>query len=290
MSAELIQGSAEWLDARLGLFNASAIDTWILDPSPVRLTVPELKTELDLAGIVYPKSGKKEELLALLPNLDRYRDMARGARTAIIRAVKEDVVKALRAIPREDLSFEDRITLDREEEIAAKEARNFEYNIPVKYGNLLEPYARQEYEAVTGYEVEIVGQRVMAGGGAACSPDGIIGSSHGLEIKCPTYETHIGWLLDYNRTGEMPEEHKIQVHASIAICEFDRWDFISYCPGEVNLIVSVHRDDFTEQVSAGIRLVIQEKKNLQELLRKMQNAPVQKFLSIECCSEIQTSR
>lgn len=281
MSAELIQGSAEWLDARLGLFNASSLDTWILDPCPVRLTVPELKTELDIAGIVYPKAGKKDELLALLPEPDRFRDMTRGARTAIIRAIKEDVVKHLRAIPREDQTFEDRITLDREEEIAAKDARNFEFNIPVKYGNLLEPYARQEYEAVTGYEVEIVGQRVIAGGGAACSPDGIIGNSHGLEIKCPTYETHIGWLLDYERTGEMPEEHKIQINAGMAICELDRWDFISYCPGEANLIVSVFRSDFTEQVEAGLRLVIVEKKNLQEKLREMQTAPVQKFLGIK---------
>jgi hypothetical protein len=61
--------------------------------------------------------------------------------------------------------------------------------------------------------------------GFGCSPDGLIyqftGSTvypnkptHGLEIKCPSPETHIEWLLD----GKLPDCHKLQVHASMIVC------------------------------------------------------------------------
>jgi len=256
---DLIQGSPEWHALRAENFTASELGPFALEPVKVTLNVEEIKRMLDQFEIPRKGVAKRDELLALLPNPEFYAELCGGARTAIISKIKQERMLRLSRREVSTLTAEECILLDRDDEIRAKEDRSFEYNIPVKYGKLLEPFARACYQELTGYTVTEVGFIEATGGGWGCSPDGLVYVdgvlSHGVEIKCPTPEVHLDWLL----AGGLPDEHKIQVHTCMAAAELLRWDFLSYCPGETPLLVTVQRDDDTEQLAAGLKTMVAEK-------------------------------
>ncbi len=276
---DLEQGSPEWLDVRRRNFTASELGPWALESVRITLTVEEIKNHLDLWGISRKGVTKRDELLAMLPEPERFNELCDGARTAILSKIKQEVMMNRQAIPADQLTEENQLWIAREEEIAAKDAKSFEYNIPVKYGKLLEPYARDFYERKTGYQVTEVGFIESDSGGFGCSPDGLIledesfpmigwNCSHGVEIKCPTPETHAAWLL----AGTLPECHKLQVHACMAVCGLDRWDFLSYCPGDAPLLVTVERDEFTDRLEAGLKVLVMEKAKMKAKLAAMWQA------------------
>lgn len=159
----------------------------------------------------------------------------------------------------------------------AKEERAMDYNLPIQRGNELEAAARAYYAKL------IVSPVVTAGfltsdemSGCGLSPDSLIIAeghpapdnferlaagpyplsyfSHGLELKCPIPETHIKWSL----TGGLPDEHRCQVHGSMAITGLNRWDFMSFCPGLKPLVITVERTTFTDQIAAGLRNLFSE--------------------------------
>jgi len=72
-----------------------------------------------------------------------------------------------------------------------------------------------------------------------CSPDGLILGSHGLEMKNPMPKTQVAYL----RKNELPSEYFQQVQFSLLVTGFERWDFMSYCPGLNPLILQVRRDE-----------------------------------------------
>lgn len=274
------QGGAEWHRLRALHFTCSELGPFALDPVKVTLTVEEIKAELDALGV--PRKGltKRDDLLAILPGAEAYATLCNGARTAVIAQIKSERMQAIRdriAAANDsgkpiEMSQEEDILFTRDEELAAKEEKQFEWNIPVKYGKLLEPFAREYYTRKTGFDVVEVGFITHDGGGFGCSPDGLVelmdGYSHGVEIKCPIPETHIGWLL----TGGLPDEHKYQVHGCMAVAGLDRWDFLSYCPGEAPLLVTVHRDGFTEQLEAGLQTLVAEKSKMKKQLSALWRA------------------
>ena len=274
---DLEQGSPEWLDTRRRNFTASELGPWALEPVRITLTVDEIKNHLDLWGINRKGVTKRDELLAMLPEPEAHFELCDGARTAILSKIKQEVMLNRQAIPAEHLTEENQLWLAREEEIAAKDAKSFEYNIPVKYGKLLEPYAREFYERKTGFSVHEVGFIESDSTGFGCSPDGLIGKpygigdsdfSHGIEIKCPTPETHAAWLL----AGTLPECHKLQVHACLATTGLDTWHFLSYCPGDAPLLVTVERDEFTDRLEAGLKVLVAEKAKIKATLAGMWRA------------------
>ena len=269
---DLLQGSPEWLDVRRRSFTASELDRWALEPVRINLTVDEIKDHLDLWGISRKGVTKRDELLAMLPEPETHFELCDGARTAILSKIKQEVMLNRQAIPAEHLTEENQLWLAREEEIAVKEAKSFEYNIPVKYGKLLEPYAREFYERKTGHQVTEVGFVEHDSGGFGCSPDGLClldqAMTHGIEIKCPTPETHAAWLL----AGTLPECHRLQVHACLATTGLDRWDFLSYCPGDAPLLVTVERDEFTDRLEAGLKTLVAEKAKIKATLAGMWRA------------------
>jgi hypothetical protein len=272
------QGSPEWDRLRALNFTASGLDSYVLEPVKVTLSVDQIRDELDARGIIRKGITRKDDLLALLPNKEQYLSLCQGARTAILKQIKSEKMQAIRDnIAKwnaggklyEVTKLED-IMLSREEEMMLKESRSFEYNIPVKYGKLLEPYARDEYERLTGHSVEEVGFIEHESGGFGCSPDGLIRGGttsvwhNGLEIKCPLVETHLGWLLD----GGLPDEHFLQVHACMAVTGLRRWDFLSFCPGEKTLLVSVEWSDETSKIEEGLKTLVREKDKIKQQLAK----------------------
>ena len=140
-------------------------------------------------------------------------------------------------------------------------------NWAMKRGTQLEPLARAAYEKHTGFKVTEVGFISHECDGFGVSPDGLIAASrdigeqdgiitgvldgywtHGLELKCPVARTMLKWL----DAGTLPDEHKLQVHASLAASGLQRWDFFAYHPELIPLHIIVERDEFTERVLAGL--------------------------------------
>jgi len=260
---DIEQGSPEWKRLRALNFTASNLGPFAMEPVKVNHPVEGLKTILDCLGIARKGITKREDLIALLPDRGRYETLCDGARTSIIKQIKSERMQRIRDnIARTNALGElyhvtklEDIMLSREEEMEAQSERSFEYNIPVKYGKLLEPFARQAYEDLTGYEVTEVGFVEYGDGntGFGCSPEWI--ACHGVEIKCPIPETHIAWLLD----GGLPDEHFHQVHACMAVTGLRRWDFFSFCPGEAPLLVTVEWSDETTKLEQGLKTLVAEK-------------------------------
>jgi hypothetical protein len=130
-------------------------------------------------------------------------------------------------------------------------------NWAMKRGTELEPIARAAYEAHTGFKVTEVGFISHDCDGFGVSPDGLIYQElthpewiavYGLELKCPVARTMLKWL----DAGTLPEEHKLQVHASMAASGLLRWDFFAWHPELVPLHIIVERDEFTERVLVGL--------------------------------------
>lgn len=117
-------------------------------------------------------------------------------------------------------------------------------NAAMQWGTDHEPEAREMYEMFhTGVveEVGFISHPVISNSGA--SPDGLIGDTGMIEIKCPNTATHIEWLLG----GKAPAEHIPQMAWQMA-CAGRSWcDFVSYdprMPEHLQLfVVRYHRDE-----------------------------------------------
>lgn len=99
-------------------------------------------------------------------------------------------------------------------------------NSHTERGHDQEPHAGLAYEAHTGEPILRVGFLKHATLRAGCSPDGLIGSDGGVEIKCviPTVQ------LDTILGKDYPSEHKAQVQGSLWITGRQWWDLVSYSP------------------------------------------------------------
>lgn len=285
---QCIQGSPEWLAIRNRNFTCSELGAFALEPVKINLTVDEIKAELDAKGVFRKGLTKRDDLLDVLPGKAAYAKLSAGARTFIIKSIKQErlqsildrIEAAAKAGVAVEMNREEEILFNREEELIDKENRQFGFNIPVKYGKLLEPFAREFYRQKTGHDIHEVGFIEHDSGGFGCSPDGLVmidmgqggrGPSpiHGIEIKCPIPETHLGWLMD----GTLPDEHKLQVHGCMAVTGMDRWDFLSYSPGDAPLLIEVYRDDFTNKLEAGLKTLVAEKAKMKrELAAKFEAA------------------
>ena len=137
-------------------------------------------------------------------------------------------------------------------------------NDAMRLGTEREPLARIAYEALTGNLVEEVGFFLHDTLACGASPDGLIDTVKGLEIKCPSAGKH----FEYLRQQAEPPEYTAQIQGCMWITERIEWDFVSFCPDfpdNASLIVrTIKRDDayiakleaaikdFMEQVEADV--------------------------------------
>lgn len=100
-------------------------------------------------------------------------------------------------------------------------------NGAMEWGTNTEPLARLAYEAKSGNLVEEEGFLLHPTiKWVGCSPDGLIDSDGGLEIKCPFNScVHVQTLEE-----GMPPEHKAQVQGAMWVTGRDWWDFVSFDP------------------------------------------------------------
>jgi len=100
-------------------------------------------------------------------------------------------------------------------------------NAAMQFGTEMEPLARSAYEAETGFSVDEVGfcqHPTIERAGA--SPDGLVGNSGLVEIKCPKVATHLAYLL----AGVVPAGYKNQMMWQMACTNRDWCDFVSFRP------------------------------------------------------------
>jgi putative phage-type endonuclease len=93
------------------------------------------------------------------------------------------------------------------------------------HGTETEPIARDEYELVTGNEVEQTGfwiAETMPYFGA--SPDGLVGDDGLVEIKCPETHTH----LETWRTKKIPHPYKLQILGNLIATDRQWAVFVSF--------------------------------------------------------------
>ena len=106
-------------------------------------------------------------------------------------------------------------------------------------GTILEPFARdlyaQHYAPVTEIGFARLDEDFYTLG---ASPDGLVGSHGGIEIKCPRPRTHLATL----RTEKVPAQYMAQIQACMHVLDRDWWDFISYAPGLPLYVERVWRD------------------------------------------------
>jgi len=100
-------------------------------------------------------------------------------------------------------------------------------NAAMQFGTEMEPLARSAYEAETGFSVDEVGfclHPTIKRAGA--SPDGLVGNSGLVEIKCPKVATHLAYLI----ADVVPAAYKNQMMWQMACKGRDWCDFVSFRP------------------------------------------------------------
>ena len=147
------------------------------------------------------------------------------------------------------------------------QVEHFEPNKYMKWGTEKEPEAKSMYELITDNEVAEVAFIKHDTLNCGVSPDGLIDTDGGLEIKCPKTTTQIETFL----SGNMPSQHKAQVQGCLWVTEREWWDFVSFDPrivGESSLFtVRVERDeDYIASMAEQISLFDSE---LQSLINKL---------------------
>lgn len=110
-------------------------------------------------------------------------------------------------------------------------------NPDMERGKAQEDEARDLYAFMTDTDPQRVG--FIRNHDAGCSPDSLIGTNGGLEIKSALAHIQIERILK----GELPSEHRAQVQGNIWLAEREYWDFASYCPKLPLFVKRVYRDD-----------------------------------------------
>lgn len=107
----------------------------------------------------------------------------------------------------------------------------------------LEPDARDWLAFVSDLDLLEIG--FVSNGVLGASPDGVYKDGEDYipcEFKCPKASTHIKWLVN----GELPPEHKAQVHMQMILLNSPFARFMSYHPDMRSFEIVVEADDFTE--------------------------------------------
>lgn len=114
----------------------------------------------------------------------------------------------------------------------------------LEWGNTEEPKALAEYSFACQEEIQPIGFILRDDRLVGCSPDSLVGTNGGLEIKSPENPAiHIKTLL----LNEMPKEHIPQVQGGMWLAEREWWDFVSFrndLPPGCNICIKrIYRDE-----------------------------------------------
>lgn len=137
-------------------------------------------------------------------------------------------------------------------------------NAHMERGRAMEDEARDLYALMTDTDPERVG--FIRNGDKGSSPDSLIGTNGGLEIKSALAHIQIERL----NKGGLPSEHKAQVHGNIWVAEREWWDFVSYGGKKLPpFICRIHRDDgYIATLASAVKQFNEELEALVEFVRR----------------------
>ena len=139
------------------------------------------------------------------------------------------------------------------------ESEAFYTNEHMVRGTELEPEAREAYEFISGNDVLEVGFVVDPSFEYGCSPDGLIGTDGGIEIKCPAATTMMKYYQD---NEELVKAYYQQIQGCMWVTKRDWWDAFAYHPKMKHVLVRVPRDDtFIAKLAVEVEAAVIEIKN-----------------------------
>lgn len=133
------------------------------------------------------------------------------------------------------MTYADTLVAERFRGIAASD---FVGNAHTERGHELEPIAVEYYQSC-GYSSEPVTVcGMMLNDYMGASPDRLVGSNGGLEIKTLTPQKMVTLL----RTGKVDKDHLAQVQATLWVSGREWWDYLVYCEGMPPYYERMYRD------------------------------------------------
>lgn len=111
---------------------------------------------------------------------------------------------------------------------ALGEPREFTGNVATEWGNNNEDGALLDYRMETGNEVEKIGF-ITREDWAGCSPDGLVGDSGGIEVKCP-YSLRAADAPVAFKTLEEQPHYEAQVQFTLWATGRAWWSFFQWAP------------------------------------------------------------
>ncbi len=121
-------------------------------------------------------------------------------------------------------------------------------------GRELEDEAVKSYAFEMDCEPEPAGFFMTDDGMAGASPDRIVPARNRLlEIKCPSPQVHVGYML----TRAVDEKYMTQLQGQLWVSGYAGVDIQSYCPGFPTVIIPVERDEkYVGVLSVAVRQFI----------------------------------
>jgi hypothetical protein len=229
------QGEDEWWELRRGIPTGSQFSR-IITAEPVQIEVPidEAQAILDSPATESPvwngMALSPMDLVQLKADCDKPRGNRKYARFTGYRESTSQDAYACELIAAM-MGWESRFTGTPDTE----------------YGIHLEGQARNWLKVAHNLKVDDCGFFLSDCGLYGASPDGMTSEGWPVEIKCPDLHTFIKW----KDRGELPGEHKAQVHGEMFVTGASKCIFVAYAdpmhPLEA-MMIEVERDDFTERL------------------------------------------
>lgn len=134
-------------------------------------------------------------------------------------------------------------------------------------GTQLEPAARSWYAMDRDVDVQEVGIVLRDDRMAGASPDGLVGEDGTLEVKCPSAQVHVGYLLN---GGEGLRGYFAQVQGALWLTGRAWTDVVSFNPAMPAVVVRIPRDEgyieaLDAAVSEFVRVLLLERARLESL-------------------------
>ena len=163
--------------------------------------------------------SNKKYLTSYQNNMEQRTPEWHEARKGKVTASMASVIMAKRGLGKTAENYAKKLIADEIQDFFEEEFVSY----AMQYGIDNEPIAIQKFEEQEFMEVQKVGF-IEKGNFLGCSPDGLIGSDGGIEVKCPQSEKHISNLL----STECPAEYYDQIQMSMYVTGRKWWYFVSY--------------------------------------------------------------
>jgi len=138
----------------------------------------------------------------------------------------------------------------------------------VENGKLREAEAITKFidkSGLSGLSLKPVGFVTTNDGRIGASPECLVGSKGGLEVKCPAPWTQIGYLMD-----GLGNDYRPQVQGQLYVGEFEVMHFFSYHPRMPAKYIETHRDEkYIKALDEALKAFCEELDKQTERVRKM---------------------